>query len=133
MFYSTTKCICFGIFYKFESSWVSRFQLGKSTSGSASELHKLSTFEGNGIGGETIRVCGAKGLGSKIETKRLGRNRPGWKRLVTEATHHRILPKRPTPNFGRSDQESERPRFFFFSLKNNFAFCILQAMATSVN
>ena len=44
MFYSTTKGISFGIFYKFQFSWVSRFQLGKSTSGSASELHKLPTF-----------------------------------------------------------------------------------------
>ena len=44
MSYTTTKGICFGIFYKFQSSWVSRFQLGKVTSGSASELHKLPTF-----------------------------------------------------------------------------------------
>ena len=30
----------------FSLAWVSRFQLGKPTSGSASELHKLPTFPG---------------------------------------------------------------------------------------
>ena len=50
MFYSTTKGICFGISFKFLSSWLSRFQLGKSTSGSASELHKLPTFSVRAFG-----------------------------------------------------------------------------------
>ena len=44
---------------------------------------------GNGIGGETTRVCGAKRLRLKIEAKRLGGKRPGGnvlgaKRLVTD-------------------------------------------------
>ena len=44
---------------------------------------------GNGIGGETTRVCGAKRLGLKIEAKRLGGKLPGGKRLGGETSCYR--------------------------------------------
>ena len=41
---------------------------------------------GNGIGGETSRVLGAKRLGWNIEAKRLGGKRLGGKRLGGETS-----------------------------------------------
>ena len=45
---------------------------------------------GNGIGGETTRVWGAKRLGLKIEANRLGGKRLGRKRLGGETSCYPI-------------------------------------------
>ena len=45
-------------------------------------------MRGNGIGGETTRVYGAKRLWLKIEAKRLGGKRPGGKRLGGETSSY---------------------------------------------